>query len=175
MAPRATIGFLVGYEGDAGHQYRIYNAKTKKVTIHRDVRFVEHEHGSLDGSAEIMREEVTETPIKITQMNAACIPMSRITRVQTTRPAPPESDLDEDGESFYDTDKGDASFTKIGPLSTQNPTPSPIPSVGRPASTNVLPPPIDRSTETSGLQRSSRLQQVPLQTLNRQSCRYHPK
>ncbi|OQE20280.1 hypothetical protein PENFLA_c012G03144 [Penicillium flavigenum] len=41
MDPRAWIGFLVGYEGDNGHCFRIYDPKTKKVTVHRDVVFWE--------------------------------------------------------------------------------------------------------------------------------------
>ncbi|KAJ6118841.1 hypothetical protein N7471_013461 [Penicillium samsonianum] len=41
MDPRAWIGYLVGYEGDNGHCYRIYNPTTKKVSIHRDVVFFE--------------------------------------------------------------------------------------------------------------------------------------
>lgn len=43
MAPRAWIGHLVGYEGDNGHLYRIYNPRKKTISIHRDVVFFEGE------------------------------------------------------------------------------------------------------------------------------------
>ena len=39
--PRVQIGFLIGYEGDNRHYFRIYNPKTKKVTVYRDVIFQE--------------------------------------------------------------------------------------------------------------------------------------
>ena len=41
MDPRVQIGFLIGYEGDNRHYFRIYNPKTKKVTVYRDVVFQE--------------------------------------------------------------------------------------------------------------------------------------
>ena len=45
MEARAWIGHLVGYEGDNGHIYRIYDPKTKKVSRHRDVVFWEQRQG----------------------------------------------------------------------------------------------------------------------------------
>ena len=41
MAPRAWIGYLVGYDGENGHQYRIYDPCKRKVMIRRDVDFWE--------------------------------------------------------------------------------------------------------------------------------------
>lgn len=41
MAPRAFIGHLVGYEGQNGHVYRIYNPQTRRITRERDVVFWE--------------------------------------------------------------------------------------------------------------------------------------
>ena len=39
--PRVQIGFLVSYKGDNRHCFRIYNPKTKKVIVYRDVVFQE--------------------------------------------------------------------------------------------------------------------------------------
>ncbi|OKO98596.1 Retrovirus-related Pol polyprotein from transposon TNT 1-94 [Penicillium subrubescens] len=41
MAPRAWIGYLVGYEGENGHIYRIYDPSKKQVVSRRDVAFWE--------------------------------------------------------------------------------------------------------------------------------------
>jgi hypothetical protein len=45
MEARAWIGHLVGYEGDNGHIYRIYDPKTKRVSRYRDVVFWEQRQG----------------------------------------------------------------------------------------------------------------------------------
>src|SRR6202161_2620864 len=39
MGPRAMIGYLVGYEGDNGHVYRIWDPKKRKIVRSRDVTF----------------------------------------------------------------------------------------------------------------------------------------
>jgi len=39
MEPRAFIGYLVGYEGDNGHVYRIWDPKKRKIVRSRDVTF----------------------------------------------------------------------------------------------------------------------------------------
>lgn len=38
-APRAWKGMLVGYEGDGGHVYKVWDPTTKKVVVSRDVGF----------------------------------------------------------------------------------------------------------------------------------------
>ncbi|KAI3281062.1 hypothetical protein DTO002I6_9976 [Penicillium roqueforti] len=70
MDPRAWIGYLVGYEGDNGHCYRIYDPKTKKVSTHRDVVFWEMRiPRTYDGTNEIkIGEEIIDgPPVKKTQ------------------------------------------------------------------------------------------------------------
>jgi hypothetical protein len=41
MEPRAWIGYLVGYEGNNGHIYRIYDPSKRQVVLRRDVAFWE--------------------------------------------------------------------------------------------------------------------------------------
>jgi hypothetical protein len=65
MDPRAWIGFLVGYEGDNGHCFRIYNPKTKKVTVHRDVVFWEPKAPkTYDGAADFQIGETAGDDVK---------------------------------------------------------------------------------------------------------------
>lgn len=45
MEARAWIGYLVGYEGDNGYIYRIYNPKIRRVSRYRDVVFWEQKQG----------------------------------------------------------------------------------------------------------------------------------
>lgn len=41
MRPHAWLGYLVGYTGEHGHLFKIYDPITKKVSTHRDVVFWE--------------------------------------------------------------------------------------------------------------------------------------
>ncbi|OQD64944.1 hypothetical protein PENDEC_c109G01477, partial [Penicillium decumbens] len=41
MKPRAWAGYLVGYEGENGHLFRIYNPASRKILVTRDVSFWE--------------------------------------------------------------------------------------------------------------------------------------
>jgi hypothetical protein len=64
MEARAWISHLVGYEGDNGHIYRIYDPKTKKVSRHRDVVFWEQKHGipHYDNREIIIRGQTIDGP-----------------------------------------------------------------------------------------------------------------
>ena len=64
MDPRAWIGYLVGYEGDNGHCYCIYDPKTKKISTYRDVVFWEIRIPKIyDGTNEIkIGEEIIDGP-----------------------------------------------------------------------------------------------------------------
>ena len=71
--PRAWIGYLVGYEGDNGHCYRIYNPTTKKITVHRDVVFWEPSPRlSYDGTNDIMIGEIIDGPPQ-TKTTGLCV------------------------------------------------------------------------------------------------------
>ncbi|KOS45318.1 hypothetical protein ACN38_g3735 [Penicillium nordicum] len=71
--PRAWIGYLVGYEGDNGHCYRIHNPTTKKITVHRDVVFWEPSPRlSYDGTNDIMIGEIIDGPPQ-TKTTGLCV------------------------------------------------------------------------------------------------------
>ena len=44
MKPCAWIGYLVGYEGENGHLFRIYDPAKNRVSIHRDIVFWEYDN-----------------------------------------------------------------------------------------------------------------------------------
>ena len=63
--PRVQIGFLISYKGDNRHCFRIYNPKTKKVIVYRDVVFQEPKAPkTYDGAANFQIGETIEVTPK---------------------------------------------------------------------------------------------------------------
>ena len=60
IKPRAWIGYLVGYEGENGYLYRIYDLAQNKVSIHRDIVFWESDDKQFKQDLEEITENIKE-------------------------------------------------------------------------------------------------------------------
>ena len=141
MEARAWIGHLVGYEGDNGHIYRIYDPKTKKVSRHRDVVFWEQKHGipHYDDREIIIGGETIDAPPPISQRGVG----SPVIIANTTHLPPLDSrveEIDDEENTLFTTptqaEKGKAPMTGLW-------TPSPS------ARTTSIPSPSERERQDS--------------------------
>jgi reverse transcriptase-like protein len=69
MAPRAWIGHLVGYEGENGHVYRIYDPAKRKVVLRRDVAFWEEPLPIRKFPEDADDQKIADLPQKSVQQN----------------------------------------------------------------------------------------------------------
>ncbi|KAJ9480916.1 hypothetical protein VN97_g12603 [Penicillium thymicola] len=139
MDARAWIGHLVGYEGDNGHIYRIYDPKTKKVSRHRDVVFWEQRQGIPHyDDREIIRGGVTiDGPSSHIERSVGS-PVITASKVQQPVHLPP---LDARVQELDDEDEEHTPFT----------TPTPA-EKGRPASGLWTPSPSAKTVSISSPQ-----------------------
>ena len=137
MEPRAWIGHLVGYEGDNGHVYRIYNPKTRKVTRHRDVVFWEQKQGIpyFDDREIVIGGDVINGPNmpKIEPKTRAGSPVisarqiPQLTRFKDQQTQPNVFEIEDDDEedlAQFTTPKGKEKALPGGLIPTPSPTAS---------------------------------------------------
>lgn len=176
MEARAWIGHLVGYEGDNGHIYRIYNPKTRRVSRHRDVIFWEQKQGipHYDDRQILIGGDIIDGPNPTTQEIEAGVGspiivaqrIPKITRFDNKHDKPVVHDIHNIHEVGSDDDEENAQFTtpkakeKTAVPGGFMPTPSPTaqsssvqsPTASSPDPLAMPTPPPKSKTRSSGRQ-----------------------